>query len=74
MTVVRLNKINQKYSDICVECNEEKGTLFNCLCKIKIYKVKCISQIILKPVPHCPKLCLLGLYPEDCALKSRKRR
>ncbi len=36
--------------------------------------LKSISQITLNPVPYCPKLCILMLYPKDCALSSKEKK
>jgi len=36
--------------------------------------LKYISQITTSPVPICPKLCILGIYPDDCILSCKERK
>ncbi len=69
---IRSFKMNPNIPVICVKCSTEKGTLFHCLWKCPKTKrfwsevLKCISQIISKPVPHCPKLCIQFVSKELC--------
>ena len=80
ITPERLNKMNPNIPDLCVKCNVEKGTLFHCFWNCpEIRKfwnevVKCISQMTLNPIPVCPELCILNLYPEDCVLNSKEKK
>ena len=76
----RLNKMNPNIPDICVKCNVERGTLFHCqwdcpeIRKFWNEVIECISQMTLNPVPNCPALCILNLYPKDCRLSSKEKK
>lgn len=80
ITPVRLHKLNPNIPDTCIKCNIEKGTLLHCLWECpEIRKfwtevIKCISQITLNPVPDCPTLCILNLYPKDCMLNNKEKK
>lgn len=78
ITPDRLNKTNPYIPDICIKCNIEKGTLlhyvWDCPEIQRFWKevTKCISQMTLNPIPDCPRLSILNLYPKDCMLNSKK--
>ena len=36
--------------------------------------LKYISQITTSPVPLCPKICILGIYPDDCSLSCKEKK
>lgn len=36
--------------------------------------LKYISQITSCPIPSCPKLCILGIYPDNCSLSTKERK
>lgn len=80
ITPQRLNKMNPNIPDTCVKCNVEKGTLFHCLWECPVIKqfwnevIKYISQMTLNPIPNCPTLCILNLYPMGCKLNSKERK
>ncbi len=69
ITPARLHQLNNNIPDICIKCEQAKGTPFHCMwdCK-KIATFWCeISRIIHKmldvKLPLEPKMFILGLYP-----------
>ena len=78
ITPEKVNKFNPNVPDTCVKCQTHKGTLFHCIWECgKIQKfwkevINIISQITSKPIPLCPRLCILGLYPINLILKKHE--
>lgn len=77
---VQLNEFDSNILDLCYKCNSHQGILFHCLWKCEEIKkfwcsvIRYISQITTSPVPFCPKLCILGIYPDDCPLSCKERK
>lgn len=77
---VQLNKFDPNIPDLCYKCNDHQGTLYHRLWKCeeiqKFWKsvLKYISQITTSPVPLCPMLCILGLYPDNSSLSCKERK
>ena len=77
---VKLNKFDPNMSDLCYKCNNYPGSLYHCLWNCdKIQKfwksvLKYVFQITSCPIPLCPKLCILGIYPVDCSLSCKERK
>ncbi len=36
--------------------------------------LKYISEITSCPIPSCPNLCILGIYPDNCSLSAKERK
>lgn len=79
ITPEKVNKFDPNIPDLCYKCTEHKGTLFHCLwdCeKIKTFwnaVMQYVSQITSVVVPLSPKLCILSMYPLDCALNNKEK-
>lgn len=58
---VQLNKFDPRIPDLCHKCNIHQGALYHCLWKCE-------------EIPLCPKICILGIYPDNCPLSSRERK
>ena len=77
---VQLDKLDPRIPDLCYKCDIHQGTLYHCLWNCEeIQKfwssvLKCISQMTSSPIPLCPKICILGIYPDNCPLPSRERK
>ena len=80
ITPEKMCKINPDIPDTCIKCTGQKGTLFHCLWEcIAIQNfwrqvIGIISRIISKKIPICPKLCILGLYPETLLFKKHESK
>lgn len=78
ITPVKLNQWSPDIPDTCNKCSEEKGTLYHCVwdCpKIKKYwkeVVLTISEIVGVNIPHQAKICVLGIYPNNFVVNSKK--
>ena len=77
LTPCRLNHIYPNAPDICVKCREQKGTQIHCLWEcLKIHQfwknvLHCIRLIVGREVPLQAKICLLGIYPENCVVSQQ---
>ena len=75
----KLHHFNPNIPDQCIKCNVEKGTLFHCLWKcpeiMKFWKevLKILSQIVSEDIPICPQLCILGIFPDNFKINTKKK-
>lgn len=79
LTPAELHQFNNNIPDICIKCEQFKGTIFHCMwdCK-EIATFWCeISQIIHKmlavKLPLDPKMFILGLYPPTLVISRNKQ-
>ena len=74
-----LHHFDPNTPDQCIKCNVERGTLFHCLWKcpeiMKFWKevLGILSQIISEDIPICPQLCILGIFPDNFKVNSKKK-
>lgn len=65
-TPVRLNRLGIMNNSLCWKCQNDNGTLIHCLWECPIIKrfwmvvVRILSDWLERPVPLCPRQCLLG--------------
>lgn len=79
ITPVIQHRIDPNTPDLCVKCGTQKGTLFHCLWECSIIQefwkeiIETLSKITDTYLPLCPKLCILGLFPENCTLSKYEK-
>lgn len=78
LTPAKLSKFYPNTPDVCVKCQTHEGNLFHCVWKCEVLQVfwkgvlRLLSNITSTTIPVCPKLCILGLYPEDISLSRHE--
>lgn len=66
--------------DICTKWQNYKGTLIHCLWECsdiqKFWKdvINCLSERFNLKIPHCAKLCVLGIYPTGFSQTKKHTR
>lgn len=79
ITPVAQHRMDPNTPDLCFKCGTHKGTLFHCLWECSIIQefwkeiITTLSKVIDTSLPVCPKLCILGLFPKNCALSKYEK-